>query len=119
MPLASDGVEFADDGIGPTLSFGHLNTLALDHLGGSPDGNDVAVFVWLPPFGAAYSAPGRDGKSTRPRCSPRYQRFESAFLQRRVSCEPGFVDQATDGEGADLVVNASTLISDDRCSARR
>jgi hypothetical protein len=25
-----------------------------------------------------------------PVASPRYQRFESAFLQRRVSCEPDF-----------------------------
>jgi hypothetical protein len=25
---------------------------------------------------------GRCGESTRPRCSPRYQRFESAFLQQ-------------------------------------
>jgi hypothetical protein len=48
-PPASDGVEFADDGIGPALSFDHLKALALDHLGGSPEGNDVAVFVWLPP----------------------------------------------------------------------
>jgi hypothetical protein len=40
-PLASDGVEFADDGIGPALSFDHLKALALDHLGGSPEGNDV------------------------------------------------------------------------------
>jgi hypothetical protein len=46
-PLASDGVEFADDGIGPALSFDHLKALALDHLGGSREGNDVAVFVWL------------------------------------------------------------------------
>jgi hypothetical protein len=30
---------------------------------------------------------GRCGESTRPRCSPRYQRFESAFLQRGV-CKP-------------------------------
>jgi hypothetical protein len=41
----ADGLEFADDGIGPTLSFGHLNTLALDRLGGSPGGNDIAVFM--------------------------------------------------------------------------
>src|SRR5690242_7238643 len=32
----TDGLEFADDGIGPTPAFGHLNTLALDHLGASP-----------------------------------------------------------------------------------
>jgi hypothetical protein len=81
-PLASDGVEFANDGIGPALSFDHLKALALDHLGGSPEGNDVAVFVWLPPSRAASSALGRDGESTRSRCSPRYQRFESAFLQQ-------------------------------------
>jgi hypothetical protein len=41
MPLVSaDDLEFADDGIGPSLSFGHLNTLALEHLGGSPGGNE-------------------------------------------------------------------------------
>jgi hypothetical protein len=49
----ADGLEFADDGIGPTRSFGHLNTLALDHLGGSPGGNDSSVFGELPPSGAA------------------------------------------------------------------
>jgi phospholipase D len=38
------------------------------------------------------SAPGRDGESTCPRCSPRYQRFESAFLQRGVGCELDFLD---------------------------
>ena len=62
-PLASDGVEFADDGIGPALSFDHLKALALDHLGGSPEGNDVVVVAWLPPSGAASSALGRDGES--------------------------------------------------------
>jgi hypothetical protein len=83
MPLVSaDDLEFADDGIGPSLSFGHLNTLALDHLGGSPGGNDIALFMGLPPSGAASRPPGRDGKSTRPHRSPRYHRFESAFLQR-------------------------------------
>jgi hypothetical protein len=46
MPLA-DGLEFADDGIGPTLSFGHLNTLALDHLGGSPGGNGMTPSAGL------------------------------------------------------------------------
>jgi hypothetical protein len=40
-PLASDGVKFADDRIGPALSFDHLKALALDHLGGSLEGNDV------------------------------------------------------------------------------
>ncbi len=49
--------QFADDGIGPGLSFDHPKALALDHLGGS-DGNDVAMSVWLPPSGAASSAPG-------------------------------------------------------------
>ena len=35
MPLAPDELEFADDEIGPALSFERLKELTLDHLGGS------------------------------------------------------------------------------------
>ena len=44
MPLAAEELEFADDEIGPALSFDRLKALALDHLGGSPETDDVAVF---------------------------------------------------------------------------
>lgn len=44
MPLAAADLEFADDEIGPALSFERLKALALDHLGGSPESEDVAVF---------------------------------------------------------------------------
>lgn len=44
MPLAAEELEFADDEIGPALSFERLKELALDHLGGSPERDDVAVF---------------------------------------------------------------------------
>src|SRR6266851_1849933 len=44
LPLAAEELAFADDEIAPALSFERLRTLALDHLGGSPDTDDVAVF---------------------------------------------------------------------------
>jgi L-seryl-tRNA(Ser) seleniumtransferase len=44
MPLTAQDLEFADDEIGPALSFDRLKALALNHLGGSPDRDDVAVF---------------------------------------------------------------------------
>jgi L-seryl-tRNA(Ser) seleniumtransferase len=44
MPLAVDDLEFADDEIGPALSFERLKALTLDHLGGSADRDDIAVF---------------------------------------------------------------------------
>ena len=44
MPLAPEELEFADDEIGPALSFDRLKALTLDHLGGSPERDDVAVF---------------------------------------------------------------------------
>ena len=44
MPLAADELEFADDEIGPALSFDRLKALTLDHLGGTPDKHDIAVF---------------------------------------------------------------------------
>jgi L-seryl-tRNA(Ser) seleniumtransferase len=44
MPLAAEELEFADDEIGPALFFDRLRELALDHLGGVPERDDVAVF---------------------------------------------------------------------------
>ena len=44
MPLAAGELEFADDEIGPALFFDRLRERALDHLGGSPERDDVAVF---------------------------------------------------------------------------
>jgi L-seryl-tRNA(Ser) seleniumtransferase len=44
MPLAAEELEFADDEIGPALSFDRLKALTLDHLGGTADKHDIAVF---------------------------------------------------------------------------
>jgi L-seryl-tRNA(Ser) seleniumtransferase len=44
MPLAAEELEFADDEIGPALSFDRLKALTLEHLGGMPDRDDIAVF---------------------------------------------------------------------------
>jgi L-seryl-tRNA(Ser) seleniumtransferase len=44
MPLAVDDLAFADDEIGPALSFPRLKALALEHLGGVPERDDVAIF---------------------------------------------------------------------------
>ena len=44
LPLAAEELAFADDEIAPALCFERLKTLALDHLGGSPETDDVAVF---------------------------------------------------------------------------
>ncbi|HEX3954584.1 MAG TPA: hypothetical protein VHW90_13480 [Stellaceae bacterium] len=44
MPMQAEDLRFADDEIGPALHFERLKELALDHLGGSPDKHDVAVF---------------------------------------------------------------------------
>ena len=44
LPLATEELQFADDEIAPALSFERLKELALDHLGGSPETDDVAVF---------------------------------------------------------------------------
>jgi hypothetical protein len=44
LPLSAEELEFADDKIAPALSFERLKELALDHLGGSPETDDVAVF---------------------------------------------------------------------------
>jgi hypothetical protein len=51
----------ADDGIGPALPFDQ-KPLSLDHFGRWPDGNYVGVLAWLPPSGAASSAPGQHGR---------------------------------------------------------
>jgi L-seryl-tRNA(Ser) seleniumtransferase len=47
LPLAAEELEFADDEIAPALSFERLKELALDHLGGSPGTDDVAIFSRL------------------------------------------------------------------------
>src|ERR1700748_257825 len=44
MPLAAEDLEFADDELGPALSFERLKTLTLDHLGGDAARDDIAVF---------------------------------------------------------------------------
>ncbi|HTZ34914.1 MAG TPA: hypothetical protein VMB84_02750 [Stellaceae bacterium] len=44
MPLAAEELEFADDEIGPALSFERLKALTLEHFGGSPERHDIAVF---------------------------------------------------------------------------
>ena len=44
LPMSSEELHFADDEIAPALYFEQLRSLALAHLGGSPDRDDVAVF---------------------------------------------------------------------------
>jgi L-seryl-tRNA(Ser) seleniumtransferase len=44
LPLAAADLEFADDEIAPALYFERLRALALDHLGGSAQADDIAVF---------------------------------------------------------------------------
>jgi L-seryl-tRNA(Ser) seleniumtransferase len=44
LPMSSDELRFADDEIAPALYFEQLRSLALAHLGGSADRDDVAVF---------------------------------------------------------------------------
>ena len=44
LPMSGDELPFADDELAPALYFERLRSLALEHLGGSPDGHDVAVF---------------------------------------------------------------------------
>jgi hypothetical protein len=71
----------------PVLAFRPSTPSLLSICGGCP-GSAILPSAMMSPSGAASSAHGRYGESTRPRCSPRYQRFESAFLQRRVTSEP-------------------------------
>ena len=44
MPLAAADLEFADDEIGPALSYDRLKRLTLEHLGGAAETHDIAVF---------------------------------------------------------------------------
>jgi L-seryl-tRNA(Ser) seleniumtransferase len=44
LPMTGEELRFADDEIAPALYFERLKTRALEHLGGSPDRHDVAVF---------------------------------------------------------------------------
>jgi L-seryl-tRNA(Ser) seleniumtransferase len=44
LPMASGELAFADDEIAPALCFERLKALALDHLGGAPERDDVALF---------------------------------------------------------------------------
>ncbi|HKM71160.1 MAG TPA: hypothetical protein VKG22_05405 [Stellaceae bacterium] len=44
LPMKSEELRFADDELAPALYFERLRSLALAHLGGSPDRHDVAVF---------------------------------------------------------------------------
>ena len=44
LPMSSEELRFADDELAPALYFERLRSLALAHLGGSPDRHDVAVF---------------------------------------------------------------------------
>jgi L-seryl-tRNA(Ser) seleniumtransferase len=44
MPIEADDLRFADDEIGPALHFDKLKALTLEHLGGTPDKHDIAVF---------------------------------------------------------------------------
>jgi L-seryl-tRNA(Ser) seleniumtransferase len=44
LPMKPEDLEFADDEIGPAIWFERLQRLALDHLGGTPERHDFAVF---------------------------------------------------------------------------
>jgi L-seryl-tRNA(Ser) seleniumtransferase len=44
LPMKPEDLRFADDEIGPAIWFDRLKALALDHLGGSSQMHDVAVF---------------------------------------------------------------------------
>ncbi len=44
LPMTGEELLVADDEIAPALYFERLRALALDHLGGTPDRDDVAVF---------------------------------------------------------------------------
>jgi L-seryl-tRNA(Ser) seleniumtransferase len=44
LPLAADELAIADDEIAPALSFDRFRALALEHLGGTPDRHDAALF---------------------------------------------------------------------------
>jgi L-seryl-tRNA(Ser) seleniumtransferase len=44
LPMKSEDIEFADDEIGPAIHFERLKELTLEHLGGTADHHDIAVF---------------------------------------------------------------------------
>jgi L-seryl-tRNA(Ser) seleniumtransferase len=44
LPMTAGELAFADDEIAPALCFERLKALALDHLGGTPERDDVALF---------------------------------------------------------------------------
>jgi L-seryl-tRNA(Ser) seleniumtransferase len=44
LPMKSDDLPSADDELGPALSFERMKSLSLEHLGGTPDLHDIAVF---------------------------------------------------------------------------
>lgn len=44
LPMTPEDLRWADDEIAPALYFDRLKALALDHLGGSPEFHDIAVF---------------------------------------------------------------------------
>lgn len=44
LPMKPEDLQFADDEIAPALYFDRLKALTFDHLGGSADAHDVAVF---------------------------------------------------------------------------
>ena len=53
LPLSPDELPIADDFIAPALYFDQFKQAALDHLGGSPEQHDVALFNRL--TGATYA----------------------------------------------------------------
>lgn len=44
LPMEAGDLRFADDEIGPAIHFDRLKSLTLEHLGGTPDKHDIAVF---------------------------------------------------------------------------
>ena len=45
LPLTAEELRFADDELAPAVSFERLKELALDHLGGSRETDDVACSI--------------------------------------------------------------------------
>ena len=44
LPMKPEDLQFADDEIAPALFFDRMKALSLEHLGGSPEVHDIAVF---------------------------------------------------------------------------
>jgi hypothetical protein len=63
----------------PVLAF-RLSTPSLLSICGGCPGSAILPSAMMSPSGAESSAHGRYGESTRPRCSPRYQRIKVSFL---------------------------------------